>query len=85
MKNNFWKNKKVVLTGGSGFLGKVLTKKLEKLGINPVIPRSKTDDLRKREVCEKIVKGADIIIHAAGNVGGIGYNREHPGTLFLII
>lgn len=79
----FWTAKKIVLTGGSGFLGQVITHKLKKRGVEPVIPRSVTDDLRKREVCERVVKGADIVIHAAGNVGGIGYNREHPGTLFF--
>lgn len=81
--HKFWKGKKVVLTGGSGFLGKVLSKKIQKLGVEPVIPRSATEDLRDRGVCQRIVKGADIVIHAAGNVGGIGYNREHPGTLFF--
>lgn len=80
--HKYWSGKRVVLTGGAGFLGKVLAKKLERLGVKPIIPRSASDDLRKREVCEKIAKGADIIIHAAGNVGGIGYNREHPGVLF---
>lgn len=80
--HNFWFNKKVVLTGGSGFLGRAITDKLRKMGVDPLIPRSVKDDLRKREVCERIVKGVDIIIHAAGNVGGIGYNREHPGALF---
>lgn len=79
---NFWTGKKVLLTGGSGFLGKVLTKKLEKLGVKPLIPRSKTSDLRDKNVCRKVVRGIDIVIHAGGNVGGIGYNREHPGTLF---
>lgn len=80
---NFWKRKRVLLTGGSGFLGKVLTMQLNKLGVEPIIPRSKTQDLRDRKVCEEIVKNIDIVIHAAGNVGGIGYNREHPGTLFF--
>ncbi len=79
---NFWTGKKVLLTGGSGFLGKVLTEKLGKLGVKPLIPRSKTSDLRDKNVCKKVVKGIDIVIHAAGNVGGIGYNREHPGALF---
>lgn len=80
--DKFWTGKKVLLTGGSGFLGRFITAKLKKLGINPNIPRSISDDLRRKEVCEKVVKGIDIVIHAAGNVGGIGYNREHPGTLF---
>jgi len=79
---DFWKNKKVLLTGGSGFLGSVIAKKLKQKGVDPIIPRSATDDLRNQSVVKKIVKGVDIIIHAAGNVGGIGYNREHPGTLF---
>lgn len=81
--HNFWSNKKIILTGGSGFLGKVITQKLKKLGASPIIPRSITDDLRIREVCKRVVKNADIVIHAAGNVGGIGYNLEHPGTLFF--
>ncbi len=80
--SKFWKDKKVLLTGGSGFLGSVIAKKLRKLGVSPIIPRSVDQDLRKQEVVKKVVKDIDIIIHAAGNVGGIGYNREHPGTLF---
>lgn len=80
--NNFWKDKKALLTGGSGFLGSKIADQLKKLGVKPIIPRSKTNDLKKLENAKKLVKGVDIIIHAAGNVGGIGYNREHPGTLF---
>lgn len=81
--HKFWSGKKVLLTGGAGFLGKVIAHKLKKLGVDPLIPRSATQDLRKRDVCEKIVKDIDVVIHAAGNVGGIGYNRQHPGTLFF--
>lgn len=80
--HKFWSDKKILLTGGSGFLGRVITARLKKMGVNPIIPRSVSDDLRKLEICKRIVTGVDIIIHAAGNVGGIGYNREHPGELF---
>ncbi len=82
VKSDFWKNKRVTVTGGAGFLGTYIVRKLKSLGIDPTVPRSATDDLRKLEVCQKVAKNADIIIHAAGDVGGIGYNRENPATLF---
>lgn len=79
------KDKKILLTGGNGFVGKHVYQVLLKKGVNPkniVIPISKKHDLRKLNVCKKITKKIDIIIHLAGNVGGIGYNQEFPGTLF---
>lgn len=80
--SKFWAGKKVLLTGGSGFLGSVVTERLKRMEVFPIIPRSVKEDLRKKDVCEKVVKGIDIVIHLAGNVGGIGYNRAHPGELF---
>lgn len=46
------------------------------------IPKRPEYDLRKYEDCLKVAKKGDIIIHLAANVGGIGYNREFPATLF---
>ncbi|MGE0705185.1 MAG: GDP-L-fucose synthase family protein, partial [Vicinamibacterales bacterium] len=46
------------------------------------VPRAAELDLRHWENCQKAVEVQDIVIHLAGNVGGIGYNREHPGELF---
>lgn len=77
-----WKNKKVVVTGGAGFLGSYIVKRLSALGVMPFVPRSKDYDLRKKEDCRNVVKGVDLIIHAAAEVGGIGYNRDNPATLF---
>lgn len=77
--------KKILLTGGAGFLGNCVFEELKKGGAsekNIFIPRSKDYDLRKQDVCANVVKNQDIVIHLAANVGGIGYNREHPGQLF---
>src|SRR3989304_9426027 len=77
------RHKKILVTGGSGFLGKFIIKELLRRGAKDIIiPRSRECDLRKRHNCIKVTKGVDLIIHLAGNVGGIGKNRELPGTLF---
>lgn len=81
----FLKNKRILLTGGAGFVGKHVYSELVKNGAakkNIVIPRSRDFDLRDPKTTEKLTKNIDIVIHLAGNVGGIGYNREFPGTLF---
>ena len=81
----FWNDKKVLVTGGAGFLGYFVVEKLKEKGgseENIRIPRTKDTDLRRWENCVKVVKDIDIVIHLAAKVGGIGYNQAYPATLF---
>jgi GDP-L-fucose synthase len=83
---SFFKGKKILVTGGAGFLGEPVIQKLIERGADPgnvFVPRSKEYDLRRPEACAKAVAGRDIVIHLAGNAGGIGWNRAHPGALFF--
>jgi len=82
---SFWKDKRVIVTGGAGFLGKVVVKQLEDKGCKHItIPRSKECDLRKASAIRKLYTQAkpDMVIHLAAVVGGIGANRENPGKFF---
>ena len=78
-------DKRIVVTGGSGFLGRHVLKKLEKRGCqNVFIPRSKDYDLRLENNIKLMMNEyrPEIIIHLAAVVGGIGANKNNPGKFF---
>jgi GDP-L-fucose synthase len=77
----FWQGKSVVVTGGAGFVGKALVRDLEQLGAESRVVRSAEHDLRDPAATRSAVDGAEIVIHLAANVGGIGFNRRNPAPL----
>ncbi len=78
-----WKTRRVLVSGGAGFLGRHVVARLGARGATGIrVPRSATQDLRIWENCRRATEGIDLVIHLAGNVGGIGYNRAKPGELF---
>lgn len=82
---DFWNNKKIVVTGGAGFLGQAVVKELESRGgVNIFVPRSAEYDLREKEAIVAMLKKTrpDMVLHLAAVVGGIGANAQNPGKFF---
>jgi GDP-L-fucose synthase len=82
---SWWAGKRVLVTGGAGFLGSLVAAKVRERGASGVFtPRSREFNLTRREDVEKCLEASrpDVVIHAAAKVGGIGANRLHPGSFF---
>ena len=77
----FWRGKQVTVTGGAGFLGNAVVRDLDALGAETRVIRSSEHDLRVPEAARDAVEGAEVVIHLAARVGGIGFNRRNPAPL----
>ncbi|KKN23698.1 hypothetical protein LCGC14_0902230 [marine sediment metagenome] len=81
---NFWTDRKVLLTGGEGFLGSYVKEKLEEKGCQVWVPSHKYYDLTQQNTVIGIFDKYprfNLVIHLAAEVGGIGYNKKNPGSL----
>jgi len=81
---NFWKGKRVTVTGGRGFLGRPLVRMIEAAGADVTTFSSRDYNLTKQADVTRMYEDQrpEIVIHLAARVGGIGANRDNPGSFF---
>ena len=85
MATPFWSDRRVLVTGGSGFLGRVVVRKLRERGADVVAPRRADFDLTDADAADTLFAEVQpqVVVHLAARVGGIGYNQVAPADLYL--
>jgi GDP-L-fucose synthase len=79
--SSYWPGRRVVVTGGGGFLGRAVVRMLEERQAEVSVPASSEYDLRDLAAAREALQGAQTVIHLAARVGGIGFNLRNPGPL----
>ena len=85
LQPEFWRKRRVLITGGRGFLGRHIVERLQELGTTELIlPRRSEYDLTEQSDVRRLLAETrpDLVLHLAAEVGGIGANRENPGRFF---
>ncbi len=82
--NSFWQNKRVLVTGGAGFLGSHLVDRLRPLGCEVIVPRKREYDFTRLEAAQACFTRhrPQMVIHCAAYYGGIWINQLYPGRIF---
>src|SRR4051812_19655620 len=80
MREEFWAERPVVVTGGAGFVGRALVRELTVHGAKVRVTRSAEHDLRDARAARQALDGASVVFHLAARVGGIGFNERNPAV-----